>query len=292
MVLSTITSGVASAASRPVIEKPVAAMTAAAPGHLSVNAAAPALILTMAPTRAATLAGAAPSEPKDGDFIRSSAATGIYRIAGGAPILVTTWKAFGGPKSVRTITAAQWRNLSQRPAEGTFLRSTGGQIFRVIGGAPVYVRTMYLFGPGPHPAITVDEAAITEAGSSAALGHLRAYPADGTFIIENAAGHVYRMAGGAPIYVPSWSTFGGRQPAIYMDGFAINYAGRGGVYSHLHLTPIVGTYLEGVPGGKAYRIDTGGHPVQIGHNNAAAVPVAQAVIDKAGDVTAPFNNLL
>ena len=38
------------------------------------------------------------------------------------------------------------------------------------------------------------------------------YP-DGTFVQVNETGQVYRIAGGAPLYVSTWSAFGGAQPA-------------------------------------------------------------------------------
>jgi hypothetical protein len=108
--------------------------------------------------------------------------------------------------------------------DGTFLVSRqSGQVYRMAGGAPIYVSTWSAFG-GPQPTVTVDQAQVEA---------MRYTPTDGTFIVGAQRGEVYRMAGGAPIYVSTWSAFGGSQPTVSVDVAAIDNAGKGGVWNHL-----------------------------------------------------------
>ena len=105
-------------------------------------------------------------------------------------------------------------------AEGAFV-SYNGDVFRIAGGAPVYVSNWDHVGgnPGNVRALT--------AGEFAAL---RQYPAEGTYITGVAPGakyhgSVFRIAGGAPIYVSSWDHVGGGQPTIPVDLAAVDNAG-------------------------------------------------------------------
>jgi hypothetical protein len=76
--------------------------------------------------------------------------------------------------------------------------------------------------------------------------HLNAVPADGTFI-NTSTGHVYRIAGGAPFAVSSWSVFGGEQPYVTVDEWDIDNASNAA--AHLNQTPANGTIVEGLPSG-------------------------------------------
>jgi hypothetical protein len=67
--------------------------------------------------------------------------------------------------------------------------------------------------------------------------------ADGTFIIGAQRGEVYRIAGGAPVYVSTWSAFGGQQSTMSVDVTAIDNAGGGGVWNHLNYRPADGTFI-------------------------------------------------
>jgi len=81
-------------------------------------------------------------------------------------------------------------------------------------------------------------------------------PADGTFLRGTSTGAVYRIVGGAPVYVSTWAAFGGLQPATNVDEAAIDLAGSGW-YTHLSFYPADGTFLQGLPGGQIYRIASG-----------------------------------
>jgi peptidoglycan/xylan/chitin deacetylase (PgdA/CDA1 family) len=145
----------------------------------------------------------------DTDFVCDSGTGAAYRIVGGAPVYVSTWAAFGGPQPCRVMSSAEIAALPRYPADGTFVRGTStGAVYRIAGGAPVYVSTWVAFG-GVQPFVDVDQAAIDRAGSGGFFGHLLFFPADGTFVRGTSTGAVYRIAGGAPVYVSTWVAFGG-----------------------------------------------------------------------------------
>src|SRR5664280_2013964 len=56
-------------------------------------------------------------------------------------------------------------------------------------------------------------------------------PADGTFVSTSPRGEVYRIAGGAPLYVSNWAVFGGAQPTTTVDAGDIDNAGAGSVWA-------------------------------------------------------------
>jgi hypothetical protein len=171
--------------------------------------------------------------PSEGTFVQATDTGAVYRIAGGAPIYVSNWAAFGGPQPVSNIADAVLRSLSPYPADGTFIAGAQrGEVYRVAGGAPIYVSNWAAFG-GPQPTVTVDQVAIDNAGTGGLWNHLRATPADGTFIAGAQTGAVYRVSNGHPTYVPSWEPFGGVQPHTFVDQAAIDNAGGTGAWSHL-----------------------------------------------------------
>jgi hypothetical protein len=121
-----------------------------------------------------------PKEPaplKDGDYIRHDGQ--VYRIAGGAPMAVTT------KEKARKVTDAEMAELPTQPADGTFLR-VDGDTFVVAGGAPVFVPG------GAKDAVRVEQAAVDAV--------LHDKPADGT-MVRTPNGELYVFAGGAPIHV-------------------------------------------------------------------------------------------
>ena len=138
-------------------------------------------------------------------------------------------------------------------ADGTFVvvRETG-EVYRVVGGAPVYVSTWSVFG-GPQPVTPI---------SSAQLAALPRTPADGTLVVGAPRGEVYRFVGGAPLYVSSWSAFGGPQPVTAVDVAALDNAGRPGPWSQVRATPADGTFVVGAQRGEVYRF-VGGAPLYV-----------------------------
>ena len=142
--------------------------------------------------------------------------------------------------------------------DGTFV-SYNGRTYRLAGGAPLYVHSWSPFG-GAQPTI-----ALTTAQWQA----LKPLPADGTFIRATATGKVYRIAGGAPVYVPSWSAFGEPQPTVTIDRWDIQHITSS--LTHLRAVPADGTIVQGLPSGQYWQFNAVGMRV-------ATVPSSTAVI--------------
>jgi hypothetical protein len=106
--------------------------------------------------------------------------------------------------------------------------------------------------------VTVDQYAI----DNAYPGHgLRFYPLDGIFIRGVQTGRVYRIVGGAPVYVSNWTCVGGEQPTQPVDQQAINQVNVGSwAYLHLGYYPNDGEYLYTSSDGKYYRMAGGARP--------------------------------
>jgi hypothetical protein len=69
---------------------------------------------------------------------------------------------------------------------------------------------------------------------------------------------MYRFAGGAPLYVSTWTPFGGPQPAVVVDQGALDSAGgTSGAFSHALLAPADGTFVTGVPSGRVFQVSSG-----------------------------------
>lgn len=145
---------------------------------------------------------------------------GVY--AGGGKI----WDAlnFGIPVQLHSMSqvglpfvggARYWSGSAGSPGEGSFV-SHNGFVYRIAGGAPVYVSNWAAVG-GPQTAIPLTD------GQFAALPQ---YPRDGTVLIAN-TGAVYVTAGGAPLYLSNWNAIGGQRPGIGVDQAAVDNAGGG-----------------------------------------------------------------
>ncbi|WZH37966.1 MAG: hypothetical protein PIR02_04700 [Microbacterium enclense] len=218
----------------------------------------------------------------------------VYRIAGGAPIYVGSWNAVGGERPAQALTDDQWNRLPRYPKDGTFLNSGAtGAVFRVAGGAPVYVGSWDAVG-GAQPVVTIDQAAIDNADGGAPWDHLRRYPADGTFLNSGATGAVFRVAGGAPVYVGSWDAVGGAQPVVTIDQAAIDNADGGAPWDHLRRYPADGTLVSSGATGEVFRV-AGGAPLYVSSWDAVggpqpAVTIDHAAIDNA-DGAAPWDHL-
>jgi surface antigen len=201
-----------------------------------------------------------PRYPADGTFVAAGAY--IYRFAGGAPIYVSNWAPFGGVQASTVIDPAAidhadgpspWNHIRRYPADGTTI-ATSAYVFVVAGGAPVYVSNWAAIG-GARPATVIDQAAVDTADGAGPWSHLRRFPTDGTFV-RGIAGDVYRFAGGAPLYVSSWSVYGGVQATTLVDGAALVNGDGAAPWDHVHLVPADGTFLQ-EPTGKVYRVAGG-----------------------------------
>jgi hypothetical protein len=182
----------------------------------------------------------------DGTFVQVSGLPEFYEIVGGAPLYVSDWSNVGGAQSYIVITQQQFDALNPVPANGTFVETDTGGLYRIAGGAPMFVTSPTVFGT--IQPVLVDQWDITNAGNP--LSHLNALPSNGTFVTTT-AGLSYRIAGGAPIGVTSWTVFGGPQPTVTIDPWDI--ANLFNPFAHLVSRPTVGTVVQGLPSGAYWR---------------------------------------
>lgn len=123
----------------------------------------------------------------DNTFVQVAGSPNVYRIAGGAPLYVSSWSPFGGPQPVDLLSPRSFSQLPRYPANGTFLTTTTGLVYRIAGGAPILVTAWALFG-AVQPSVTVDEWDLQNISNP--LAHLRAAPLNGT-IVEGLPSHTF-----------------------------------------------------------------------------------------------------
>jgi surface antigen len=102
-------------------------------------------------------------------------------------------------------------------------------------------------------------------------------PSDGTFINVTETGEVYRIAGGAPMYVTDWAVFGGPQYAQNVSKAK---------FDTLPKVPRNATYIRGESSGDVYTIAHGA-PIHVASwagvgGEKPTIGVDDAVIDNAG----------
>jgi hypothetical protein len=146
--------------------------------------------------------------------------------------------------------------------DNTFVQVAGlPAVYRITGGAPLYVSSWTGFG-GEQP---VD--VITPQQFSA----LPQYPANGTFLTTT-TGLTYRVAGGAPIEVTNWGIFGAPQPSETVDEWDLQNISN--PLAHLEPAPVNGTVVEGLPSGSYWSFCDGVR------SSAATTPGAVGVDDQ------------
>ena len=180
----------------------------------------------------------------NGTFVQVSGSTDFYEIEGGAPLFVSDWSDVGGAQPYTVITPQQFAALNPVPSDGTLVETNTGALYLIAGGAPMFVSSLAQFGNPP--ASLIDAWNIANAGNP--TSHLNATPSNGTFLTTT-TGLTYRVVGGAPIAVTTWSVFGGAKPAVTIDPYDVANIWNPAV--HLVYRPSVGSIVEGLPS-KAY----------------------------------------
>jgi lysozyme len=220
----------------------------------------------------------------DGTFVHVTGDPYIYEIAGLAPIWVTRWARVGGAHPVREITAAQFTSLRSSPLDGSYLTDlVTHHWYRMAGGAPLPVITFRSLGTPTHYAY-VDTYDILNAGGAGPYSHLARTVRDGTFLISAETGQVYEVAGGAPIFVSTWATYGGVQPYVLVNQPVLDDAGSGGWMNSLSYVPADGTVLMDGSTGLLYLVTTG-HPAAMDPASLGSSPftlVGTTAIANAG----------
>lgn len=240
---------------------------------------------------------APPAPPRplaDGDFLRQPGTRWTFRMAGGAPVFVPSWAAYGGPQPTRFPTAAQWAALPTRPKDGTFLQdAVSHHVFRVTGGAPVVLLNWAAMG-GHKPTVLLDPASLTRAGQAAPFNHLLPHPLDGTVLRSWPSGRYYRVAGGAPLPFAHAALVPAHTAINPIDEAAAIRAGEPGPLAFLNRYPADGTFIRGINKLRTYVV-RGGRAVFIPSwapfgGSKPFTFVDQTAIDWAGG-PAPFNHL-
>ncbi|MEA2158546.1 MAG: hypothetical protein QOD66_926 [Solirubrobacteraceae bacterium] len=131
--------------------------------------------------------------------------------------------------------------------DGTFVQVTGlPAVYRIAGGAPLYVSDLSPFGNPP----------VIMPISSSQFAALSQVPADRTFLTTT-TGQLFRVAGGAPLAFSSWAVFGGvQQPSVTVDQWDIDNISN--PLARLRAQPANGTLVEGLPSQTYWRFATGG----------------------------------
>jgi surface antigen len=156
-----------------------------------------------------------------------------------------------GKYNLRTIAATvpsayiHYKDMAVDLSDGKFI-SYLGKIYVIVGGAPMYVSNWVDFG-GKHPVGAV---------TSTQWATLHIYPTDGVLVTAYPSGHVYRMVGGAPIYISSWAGIGGVQPTIRVSDTNIHNAGSPttSAWGHLLYYPADASYVTVGTEPKIYKI--------------------------------------
>ncbi len=258
--------------------------------------------------------GNATSQPvPDGDFVILPNKD-LYRIAGGAPLYLKTYDSW--QKCKPTCKIHQLNDLggfNNYPADGTILRALQNQstgpvldrppLYKVAGGAPIYLTTC----AGPFvcdvDAVIVDQFTIDNLGAkTAGWETLRQYPADNTVLWgvypnddpTRSKDRLDKTAGGAALWLSSCT------PSLVCDHSAFAFISqdslrwdilgadpRPGAPRHLRRYPADGTKLAAyswLPLPEKYTV-AGGAPLHIpcGHLCVrSGIPVPQGTIDALG----------
>jgi len=159
--------------------------------------------------------------------------------------------------------------------DGNFI-SYNNNIYRIVGGAPLYVSNWNNVG-GVQSTTTV---------SAEQFNSLNQYPADGTLVVTTQGqGEIFRFAGGAPIYVSNWQNIGGVQPAILVDHVALNPP-------YVRQYPIDGTLVNAQ--GKIY-VFAGGAPLYVNTWDAVGGEKPSARVDHVAlnppSASSPWNHV-
>lgn len=163
-----------------------------------------------------------------------------------------------GKYDERTIPASwptggyiHFKDIATDFSDGKYI-SYAGRVYRMAGGAPIFVSNWADFGGKK----------VSAAATPAQWHSLRLVPADGTFLTAKPSGTIYRVVGGAPVMVSSWAAVGGSQPSVTVSDQDIAQAGpasSSSPYKHLRYFPADGSLVTTGSGADAqlYRI-TGG----------------------------------
>jgi surface antigen len=163
----------------------------------------------------------------------------VYVMAGGAPEYVSSWSSYG-KKPSGLVTSKQWAALAVYPADGTYLTAEpSGQIYRVIGGAPIYISSWDEVG-GVQPSVQVSDADIAAAGSTTGYRqNLAAHPTTSVYVTALPSKTVYQMVNGAAVPVTDPATLATADATLTIGDDDVAQAGAGTSSPFTHLRGII-----------------------------------------------------
>jgi L,D-peptidoglycan transpeptidase YkuD (ErfK/YbiS/YcfS/YnhG family) len=230
----------------------VATIRATRPGDVIVEGVSSAVVGAGVPTFA------------NGTFVRALDNGRVYRIVGRSPLWLSS--CVDGCVGLTNTTQSVIDRLPAVPANGTFLRAAQtGRVYRVVGGAPLRLSSCVDRCAG---LVNVDQWTVDT------LNHLRAHPADGAFLRAVETGRVYRVAGGAPLWLSS--CVDKCSGLVNVDQWTVS------ALDHLRAYPADGTLLDAVETGRVYQVE-GGVPTWLrtcpAHGCVAMIRVDQWTVD-------------
>ena len=143
-----------------------------------------------------------------------------------------------------TFTARHDGTSCQRPGDGGLVRTPNGNIYRIVGGAPLHLsRCDYTNGCAGFVQLPN-------------LDGYAPYPRDGALVANVDDGGIYRFAGGAPLWISSCEYAPGCGGVVQVDAhpFAVD--------DHMRAYPADGTLIANHGDGGIYRF-AGGAPLWI-----------------------------
>ena len=213
--------------------------------------------------------------PADGTVVRNVNDGGFYRFAGGSPLFVRCDMGAGctAPTMIDGQTMAKLGTytpatprMRQFPPDGVVVvNGDDNQHYRFAGGAPLPIAA-----PAGAKQIIDSRTLVQQGTATAALPHMRPYPADSTFL--TAGGGYWRVAGGAAVHLTNCAVRANGPGAVPVDPGTIS----GGAGGRLRPVPIDGTVLRGVPSNTLWEI-VGGQRRQT-YVNVAGVSVDDGAI--------------
>lgn len=220
----------------------------------------------------------------EGEFIRTPDDS-IYRVAGGAPLHITTCAPFGSD-CTDAMNVSSLSGLSQYPANGTFINTPDdeGHVFVIAGGAPLYVASCSGEPPGCSSPIGVNDGTVAllapQGSSFNGEQDLREVPLNSTTLrAADAPGTpTYKVAGGAPLYLASCQP--GCGSPVEVNGYTIaNLGAAPSEVAHLNDKPTDNTTIKASdsPNQPVYKF-AGGAPLYL----ASCLPGCGAPVEVNG----------
>jgi hypothetical protein len=134
-------------------------------------------------------------------------------------------------------------HLRAVPANSSVIRAAEtGAVYKVAGGAPLWLNSC---AAGCDGVVDVNQWTIDR------LDHLRAVPANSTYLRSVEDARMYRTAGGAPLDVSTCAPLGGCPDAVEINQHTID------IRDHLHALPADGTVIQGQPSASFWEFSSG-----------------------------------